>query len=50
MTDIKKVVLAYSGGLDISITIPWLKEDYVIPTMQALADQENREKDGEKIC
>ena len=27
-TDIKKVVLAYSGGLDTSIIIPWLKENY----------------------
>ncbi len=26
--DIKKVVLAYSGGLDTSIIIPWLKENY----------------------
>lgn len=26
--DIKKVVLAYSGGLDTSIIIPWLKEHY----------------------
>ena len=25
---IKKVVLAYSGGLDTSIIIPWLKENY----------------------
>ena len=25
--DIKKVVLAYSGGLDTSIIIPWLKEN-----------------------
>ena len=24
----KKVVLAYSGGLDTSIIIPWLKENY----------------------
>ena len=50
MSDIKKVVLAYSGGLDTSIIIPWLKEDSVLPTMQVLADQENSEKDGEKIC
>ncbi len=28
MTEIKKVVLAYSGGLDTSIIIPWLKEHY----------------------
>ena len=26
MSEIKKVVLAYSGGLDTSIIIPWLKE------------------------
>ena len=24
----KKVVLAYSGGLDTSVAIPWLKEKY----------------------
>ena len=28
MSKIKKVVLAYSGGLDTSIIIPWLKENY----------------------
>ena len=28
MEKIKKVVLAYSGGLDTSIIIPWLKENY----------------------
>lgn len=27
-SQIKKVVLAYSGGLDTSIIIPWLKENY----------------------
>ena len=27
-TKIRKVVLAYSGGLDTSIIIPWLKENY----------------------
>ena len=26
--DIKKVLLAYSGGLDTSVIIPWLKENY----------------------
>ena len=26
--NVKKVVLAYSGGLDTSIIIPWLKENY----------------------
>lgn len=28
MSEIKKVVLAYSGGLDTSVMIPWLKENY----------------------
>lgn len=28
MSKIKKVVLAYSGGLDTSVIIPWLKENY----------------------
>ncbi|MBR1858279.1 MAG: argininosuccinate synthase [Selenomonadaceae bacterium] len=27
-TNVKKVVLAYSGGLDTSVIIPWLKENY----------------------
>ena len=26
--NIKKIVLAYSGGLDTSVIIPWLKENY----------------------
>ena len=26
--EIKKIVLAYSGGLDTSAIIPWLKENY----------------------
>jgi argininosuccinate synthase len=28
MSPVKKVVLAYSGGLDTSIIIPWIKENY----------------------
>ena len=24
----KKIVLAYSGGLDTSVAVPWLKEKY----------------------
>ena len=35
--DIKKVVLAYSGGLDTSIIIPWLKENYNNPEIIAVA-------------
>ena len=26
--EIKKIVLAYSGGLDTSVIIPWLKDNY----------------------
>ena len=37
MTEIKKVVLAYSGGLDTSIIIPWLKENYNNPEIIAVA-------------
>ena len=35
--DIKRVVLAYSGGLDTSIIIPWLKENYNDPVIIAVA-------------
>jgi argininosuccinate synthase len=34
---IKKVVLAYSGGLDTSIIIPWLKENYDNPEVIAMS-------------
>ena len=34
---IKKVVLAYSGGLDTSIIIPWLKENYGNPEIIAVS-------------
>ncbi len=33
----KKIVLAYSGGLDTSIIIPWLKENYDNPEIIAVA-------------
>ena len=33
---IKKIVLAYSGGLDTSIIIPWLKENYDDPEIIAV--------------
>ena len=36
-TNIKKIVLAYSGGLDTSIIIPWLKENYNNPEIIAVA-------------
>ena len=34
----KKVVLAYSGGLDTSIIIPWLKENYGCEVIAVAAD------------
>ena len=34
---VKKIVLAYSGGLDTSIIIPWLKENYDNPYIIAVA-------------
>ena len=36
-SEIKKVVLAYSGGLDTSVIIPWLKENYNNPEIIAVA-------------
>jgi argininosuccinate synthase len=35
---IKKVVLAYSGGLDTSIIVPWLKENYGCEVITFTAD------------
>ena len=48
MADIKKVVLAYSGGLDTSIIIPWLKENYNNPEIIAVAGDvgQNDELEG----
>src|SRR3954465_2398894 len=34
----EKVVLAYSGGLDTSIIIPWLKENYSAEIIAMVAD------------
>jgi argininosuccinate synthase len=36
--EVKKVVLAYSGGLDTSIIIPWLKENYGCEVIAYAAD------------
>ncbi|MDR1082347.1 MAG: argininosuccinate synthase [Coriobacteriales bacterium] len=37
-TTVKKAVLAYSGGLDTSIIIPWLKENYGCEVIAMAAD------------
>lgn len=48
MKQIKKCVLAYSGGLDTSIIIPWLKENYGCEVIAVSADvgQGGDELDG----
>ena len=38
MKNIPKVVLAYSGGLDTSVIIPWLKENYGCEIIAVAAD------------
>ena len=38
MSDKEKIVLAYSGGLDTSIIIPWLKENYDYEVIAMAAD------------
>ena len=35
---VSKVVLAYSGGLDTSVIIPWLKENYGCEVIAVCAD------------
>ncbi len=37
-TSVKKAVLAYSGGLDTSVIIPWLKENYGCEVIAYTAD------------
>ncbi|MEG2570462.1 MAG: argininosuccinate synthase [Clostridia bacterium] len=47
MKKIKKAVLAYSGGLDTSIIIPWLKENYGCEVIAVAADVgQGKELDG----
>jgi argininosuccinate synthase len=38
MADKKKIVLAYSGGLDTTVIIPWLKENYDCSVIAVCAD------------
>ena len=47
--DIKKIVLAYSGGLDTSVILLWLKETYQCPVIAYAADVgQGEEVDGIK--
>ncbi len=36
--DVKKIVLAYSGGLDTSVILKWLEEEYQCPVVAYAAD------------
>jgi len=49
MKEIKKVVLAYSGGLDTSIIIPWLKENYNNCEVIAVAGNVGQESELEGL-
>ena len=45
--EVKKVVLAYSGGLDTSVIIPWLRENYSCEVIALTADVgQGEELDG----
>jgi argininosuccinate synthase len=47
MSDIKKVVLAYSGGLDTSIILKWIKQNYRCEVITLTADLgQEEELDG----
>ncbi|MBL4567910.1 MAG: argininosuccinate synthase [Porticoccus sp.] len=45
MSDIKKVVLAYSGGLDTSVIVKWLQETYQCEVVTFTADIGQGEED-----
>ena len=45
----KKIVLAYSGGLDTSIIIPWLKENYGNPEVIAVSADVGQESELEGL-
>ncbi|RLB67267.1 MAG: argininosuccinate synthase, partial [Deltaproteobacteria bacterium] len=47
MSDVKKIVLAYSGGLDTSVILTWLKEEYNCEVIAFAADVgQGKELDG----
>lgn len=61
MQKVKKAVLAYSGGLDTSVIIPWLKENYKCEVVAVAADvgqgddellglEEKAKKTGASAC
>ncbi|MFZ3193383.1 MAG: argininosuccinate synthase domain-containing protein, partial [Moraxellaceae bacterium] len=38
MSEIRKIVLAYSGGLDTSVILQWLKDEYNAEVITFTAD------------
>jgi len=46
MTKVKKVVLAYSGGLDTSVILKWLQETYSCEVVTFTADLGQKEEVG----
>ncbi|HUT01150.1 MAG TPA: argininosuccinate synthase domain-containing protein, partial [Phycisphaerae bacterium] len=46
--NVRKIVLAYSGGLDTSVILPWLKDKYACEVIALAADvgQGAEELDG----
>lgn len=49
MHKIKKIVLAYSGGLDTSVMIPWLKENYPKASVIAVTLNLGQDEDFGKV-
>jgi argininosuccinate synthase len=49
MSEIKKICLAYSGGLDTSIIIPWLKENYNGAEVIAVCTNVGQEEEWDKM-
>jgi argininosuccinate synthase len=49
MDKIKKIALAYSGGLDTSIIIPWLKENYDNPEIVAICVDVGQEEETDGL-
>ncbi|MCK9296633.1 MAG: argininosuccinate synthase [Desulfobulbaceae bacterium] len=46
--EVKKIVLAYSGGLDTSVILKWLQEEYQCPVVAYAADI-GQEEDWDKV-
>ena len=47
--NLKKIVLAYSGGLDTSVMIPWLKENYPGCEIVAMVGDVGQKDEAEKL-